>query len=369
MTIHQTSGPILDPEHIVVGESPLNYSGKNIAKQFRYLLNWAKQQQIFTFAGPGPLPTGIAAPADYYSMNPDWNFTGNSNFAIVTRLDKVRDDLYHRFHTDLTAWRYKAGATVTYEHRSSGAPVEMWRSYEDSHKILANMVNMYSVPNKKIVLNNSLKDPGLEDYGWCVNKLAYTRMMVGSLSVSVMPDYDMSHIDLTLIDEDEFDVGKILRSFNTVGFDGIGNLIKQLVNLEQITARCLLQSGVPTYIASSNSDEFCNLRNGYPNTDDYNSAFRVQPRRLFSGVGKGSPFVVACAAGATVEDPAQVRFTSLKALDSKTINITSDAEALYYAEGLEIHPEEEFIRIELLAPPFGSVGIKTYGVYEEPRLT
>lgn len=369
MTIHQTTGPILDPEHIITGESPLNYSGKNIAKQFRYLLNWAKQQQIFTFSGPGPVPLNIASSPEYACMNPDWNYTGNCNFAIVTKLDRVYTNLYHRFHTDLTAWRYKAGATVTYANRLTDPPVELWRAYEDSHRMLSNMVTMYSVPTKKINLTTTLKDPGLEDFGWSVNRLAYTKMMVGSLGVSVMPDYDLKSIELTLINEDEFDIGRIIRDFNVVGFDGLGNLFKHLINLEQTTARCLLQSGVPTYIGSTNSDDFCNIRNGTVNDADHKSTFRIQPRRLFSGVGKGSPFIVARAAGASIDTPAQVRFTSLKALSSKTIDITDDDEALYYAEGLEIHPEEEYVLIEMLAPPFGSIGIKTYGIYEEPQLS
>lgn len=347
--------------------SPRSSYGRLLSAHARWLLNWLKCQQIFTYSGPGPIPEENEYQfTQWLQYNPDYDFTGSPELAIVTRSDAKTATTDNLYGASCYAWRHDAAASISWQNSSMGSAVDVWQSKQKSHQDLT-AVNCFQTPAVKCVFNQPLNEPGNGDFGFDVHKLTYSKIMIAALGIYSLPDLDLDQIDSRLFDLEEFLTGRIIKGFDVGDRAGLGDLVYHLQNLEQVTARCLLQSGVPTYIYENRSADYYNIRTGTTYADaDGRSRFLIQPRKLYEGDVTTTPFVVARGVGASGDAPGYVRFTSLETEDTAVIEITSNTQALYTAAGaLDVANGKDKILIELQAPSNGGIAVKTYGIWED----
>lgn len=337
--------------------------------QFRWLLNWVGQRQIFSFMGPGPCYDGTVPDySPYRHINPDYDYGGSPYFSIITKSDNLTgEDLRpHALGGVLIPWRYDAGASVTWQ-RQSGSPVEIWSSAVKSHSDM-DAVSFSSVPTNRIMFGKAPREMGMGTDGFGLQKLSYSKLMVAGLGVWTMPDFSPLCMDeeaFTLIQEAEFALMRQVRGYAGTSKLGIGHLIGYLGELKERTSRCLLQSGHPTGIYTT-STSYVDIRNGRA-AGAGQSAFMVQPKGLYRGDDVTcTPAVVAWAPGASEGSPAYVKFTAVSSADTCEIPITSAAQAIYVsAAGLDVYRQKEQVIIEMKAASGGAIALRTYSLWED----
>lgn len=340
----------------------------DIHDQFRWLLNWVGQRQIFSYMGQGPSFNGVIPDHSIYRhMNPDYDYGGSPYFSIITRSENLTGETIrpHAIGGLIIPWRYDAGSSVSWT-RDGGTAVEIWSSASASHTDM-NVVTYATEPNERIYFGKSPRENGGVS-GFGAQKLSYSKMMVAGLGVWTMPDFTplcMSEEAFTLIQEAEFALMRQVRGESGTVKRGIGHLIGALGDLKDRTSRCLLQSGHPTGVYTT-STTYVDLRNGRASGAGQ-SAFIVQPKGLYNESNIAcTPAVVAWAPGASEGSPAYVKFTSITASDTCEIPITSATQALYVsASGLDVYRQKEQVIIEMKAASGGAIALRTYSLWED----
>lgn len=338
------------------GRPALAYDATKLSENVRWLLNWVGQKQIFSFTGPGPIRRDVLrADSPYIHLNPDYDFTGNAYFKVITRSEAL-DGASHQLGGIVIPWRYSEQAGIAWTP-SGGALSTLWRTGTDSHRDI-DSVKFSHYPNIRINLYDNLLDPGVEGGGFAAHKLAYEKMMVAGVGIWTMPDRSLDE-EWRLFDLTQFQINRQVRGYVSGGRRGLGTLIEKLEDILYRTSRCLLQSGHPTGVSTS-SATYVNLR-----YDD--APFMVQPVAPYRGNNVPcSPAIVAGAVGASELNPVYVKFESLVAGDSYEFEITDDTEALYSAAGvLDCYRTKEMVRISIKANSDAAVYVRTFSLWED----
>ena len=340
------------------GRAPMATDGTMLAEQARHMLNWAKCGQIFTYAGPGPFDrTLVQADSDYIHLNPDYDYEGTPYFSIITKSEDFTN-LGHQLGGYVIPWRYQKGATIRWSPEGYGSvQIPVWEAGADSHDDIT-AVRFSSNPTTRIKLYDNVIDYGVAGGGFSVQKLAYNGMMIAGVGLWAMPDRTLD-TQWRLFDLEQFLTGRQVRGWVGTGpRRGLGKLLGELADIIYRTGRCLLQSGHPTGV--------CTYQTSYVNLRHDDSAFMVEPAGLFRGNDVPcTPCVVAGAVGASVGNPAYVKFESLASSDSYEFEITSDAEALYTAPAaLDCYRFSEHVRVSIQAPTDGVVYVRTFAIWE-----
>lgn len=356
MPIHNSKIKELNAYSLKTGKPPLSYDARQIADNTRHLLNWIGQKQIFTFAGPGPIERDfLHDDSPYIHINPDYDFDGDPYFAVITKSEEI-NSTHHQLGAVVIPWRYQSGSSISWQHVGESEET-LWSSTGDSHNDI-DTVRQWHQPNGRIRLYNGLSDPGVSSGGYAYHKLNYTGMMIAGLSIWTMPDRDLSEY-WRLFDLAQFGVDRQIRGHVSGGRRGLGTLIGELHDLLYRSSRCLIQSGHPTGVCTSEAT-YVNLRGD-------SAPFRVVPMSPYYGATVScTPSIVAGASGATAINPVYVKFESVGAGDSCEIEITSDTEAQYTDQGgLLCNRAGDLVNISIKGNTNAAVYVRTYSIWED----
>jgi len=349
------------------GNMPMANDAKALHDHARWLLNFAKRGPIFWFIGPGPFePNLVPDHSPYRHINPDYDYDGTPYLAVITRIP-YQSGIVHAMGGELLAWRYGTGSTITWRYPNPAGgwySKEMFHAYSESHSDM-DTVHFTQKPEYRIALFKDMYTYGssTSEFSYC--KLEYIYMMVGGLMLWGMPDYktEMAKPGISLFQEHEFQTGHLVRGYDA-SRKCLGTLIGNAGNIIERTGRCLLQSGHPLGVYTTNSSTYVDLRNG---RTTHRSSFMASPKALYRGnYLSASTAIVAFAKNASAENPGYVKFTSNESGDTSIFEITADTEALYSdPSSLTLYRNKPTIEIDLKAPTGGAVGLRSYSIWED----
>jgi hypothetical protein len=204
-----------------------------------------------------------------------------------------------------------------------------------------------------------------------VGFLTVDRMRVAALSLWTTPDNPTLTDAEAIVTKGQLNEGKAIRGYTGTGVPSIGDLEHAMGtgeldadDVERATRRCLLQSGHPRGLVTTESGAYYNIRGGQE------SSFLVWPRNLLGKPTGSNVSTVPClygyCGGAAEGNEAYVKMTALTSGDSWEYEINSDTEALWTdANRLDIDAAGDSVKIEVKAPPDGYIVIRSYSLWED----
>lgn len=223
----------------------------------------------------------------------------------------------------------------------------------------------------------NIGEVGIMDYtpdsggDFTVGFLTVDRIRVAALSLWTTPDTPTITSEEEIVTQGQLAEGRAIRGYTGTGVPSVGNLERAMGtgsldedDVERATRRCLLQSGHPRGLKTTESAAYYNIRGGH---DSY---FAVFPRNLLGKATGSNVSTVPClygyCVGAGVGTEAYVRMTALVSGDTWEFAIDSDTEALWTdAERLLVDVAGDFVKIEVKAPTDGYIVIRAYSIWED----
>jgi len=391
MTQHYRKPITADPKHGYIGELPRSDKiGYRLVREVQYLLNWLQHGQIYTYSGPGFTDGDPSTELP----NPHHTYTGDVDYyPIIYSPQKTDQDTGK---TD----RQLGGALLPWSYNGDNTnPVKiLWTPPGGSEVTLYEMQGEYPLTdgnNRRYVYDVISHDEIIEIWNkeddkfqytphavnpWQMGKLSTEFIRTAALGIWTMPDVTLTE------DQEQVGLGhvspeKIIRALDAGGVASIGDLVQLLGDgtldhdaVENMTMRCLLQSGHPRGIQCNQSSSYRNLRT---ESASVHSFFRVQSRNLLgssSGTSACYPAVVLQTSGASGGNPGCVKYTSTTGSDTWTLEVTSDdaSPTLYTydqasggSDTLDIDSDAaDTVKIELKAPSSGTIDLFTYSLWE-----
>lgn len=369
--IHKPGPAYLSSDLFRTGDPPIATEALGISDQARELLNWEKNGQIFSYLGQGPFEPGLVPDySPYRHLNPDVDYAGSTTpyLAIITKSEDL--SYYHPIGIMINAWRYAAGAEIHWRYDGGASWERVFKAYHSEPSFTPHFTDIGG-PSIRLSLlcpqGSGPRDYGQSGGGYGYHKMRYSGICIGGVAAWTMPDtrYSMGDPVWTLFQDAEFGFRRQVRGEDTTR-RGLGNLIGDIEAIRYRTSRSLLHSGHPLGISTSSNDPV-DIRTGRLASGGDSSKFNIQPVAPYRGnTVLTTPCVVAWAPGASEGSPATVRFSSVGAGDTCSIDITSGTEALYTSPGgLEVLRGEDRIVIDFAAHSGGAVAVRSYALWED----
>ena len=267
------------------------------------------------------------------------------------------------------------------ETLATGTSSTTWQSFHASFTADANVIKFEATTSTSSQFCNFdqvfLREKGKFMYQpdgdgeFSVGFLKYDRMRIAALSIFTAPDRPALTEEQAIVTQNDVAPGRAIRGYTGSGQGSIGDLQYlagqggsdyDIDDVERVTRRCLLQSGHPRGLSTQESSSYENIRGGN------NSYFRVVPRNL-TGKTSGNVSTIPClygyCQGASISS-AYVKYTALTSGDTWTYEITSDAPALWGdMTTLDVAATGDFLKIEVKAPPNGTIVLRSYSLWED----